>query len=55
MERAEKKPAETSELTQDEINNVTGGAGPKPKSPPAKAFEIKDFSFGVEIPISRAK
>ena len=31
------------ELTSNELDHVSGGSGPR-------AFEIKDFSFGIENP-----
>ena len=38
------KPDDKLELSDEQLNQVTGGTGEKP------AFEIKDFSFGVENP-----
>ena len=48
----EEHRTEKGELTPDELNKVTGGAGAKPKSPPPPPtehqFEIDDFSFDIE-------
>ena len=41
------------ELTDSELNAVTGGTPKETKTPPEKkAIEIQDFSFGVTMPVT---
>ena len=52
-ENRDPKPAPgtpSSELSESQLEGTVGGTDKASTAKPAPAFEIKDFSFGVENP-----
>jgi bacteriocin-like protein len=44
-----------AELTDNELDSVTGGTSKETKTPPktgTKAIEIQDYGFGVSMPVT---